>query len=88
MALSSTAKSVMAISAPSEAYFNAIALPIPRAAPVTTATFPFNKLINVCFLLDLTDANVRILSEILYILYKKGGNVMLQITINNNFYAT
>ena len=45
-ALSSMAKSVNAISAPSFANLIAIALPIPRAAPVITATFPCNNFIS------------------------------------------
>ena len=46
---SSITKSVKAIFAPSAANFNAIALPIPRAAPVTTATLPSNSFILLKF---------------------------------------
>ena len=38
-------KSVKAISAPSDANFKAMALPMPRAAPVTIATLPYNNFI-------------------------------------------
>jgi hypothetical protein len=44
-ATSSYAKSVKAIEAPSCANRNAIALPIPRAAPVMSATFPAKSFI-------------------------------------------
>ena len=36
-------RSVNAMSAPSDAYFSAIAFPIPRAAPVISATLPDNN---------------------------------------------
>lgn len=48
-ALSSMFRSVNATFAPSCAYFKAIAFPIPRAAPVMTATFPSNSFIFLKF---------------------------------------
>ena len=49
---SSITKSVNAMFAPSCANFNAMALPMPRAAPVTRAVLPVNNPIFILFMLE------------------------------------
>ena len=64
---SSMARSVKAMLAPSSANLRAMALPMPRAAPVMSAVFPVNNPILIVYIIDYKSSPLKKEDLLLYI---------------------